>query len=30
MNLLHSGYFLLEALKLVAGGILLNLYWREA
>jgi hypothetical protein len=30
MNLLHSGYFLLEALKVLAGGILLNWYWREA
>ena len=30
MNLLHGGYFLLEALKVLAGGILLNLCWREA
>jgi hypothetical protein len=30
MNLLHSGYFLLEALKVLAGGILLNWCWREA
>jgi hypothetical protein len=30
MNLLHSGYFLLEILKLAAGGILLNWCWREA
>jgi hypothetical protein len=30
MNLLHSGYFLLEALKVAAGGILLNWCWREA
>ncbi|MBE9250281.1 hypothetical protein IQ226_14205 [Dolichospermum sp. LEGE 00240] len=30
MNLLHSGYFLLEALKVVGGGVLLNWCWREA
>jgi hypothetical protein len=29
MNLLHSGYFLLEAFKVIAGGILLNWCWRE-
>ncbi|MBD2694971.1 hypothetical protein [Anabaena catenula] len=29
MNLLHGGYFLLESLKLVAGGMLLNWCWRE-
>ncbi|MBD2664317.1 hypothetical protein B6N60_01131 [Richelia sinica FACHB-800] len=29
MNLLHSGYFLLETLKLVAGGTLLSWCWRE-
>jgi len=29
MNLLHSGYFLLEALKVVGGGVLLNWCWRE-
>ncbi len=29
MNLLHSGYFLLEAFKVLAGGILLNQCWRE-
>jgi hypothetical protein len=30
MNLLHGGYFLMEVLKLVAGGMLLNWCWREA
>ena len=30
MNLLHSGYFLLEALKVLAGGFLLNWCYREA
>ncbi|TAF10051.1 MAG: hypothetical protein EAZ77_04060 [Nostocales cyanobacterium] len=30
MNLLHVSYFVLEILKLVAGGMLLNWYWREA
>ena len=30
MNLLHGGYFLLEVLKLVGGGMLLNWCWREA
>ncbi|MTJ10433.1 MULTISPECIES: DUF4149 domain-containing protein [unclassified Anabaena] len=30
MNLLHGGYFGLEALKIVAGGMLLNWCWREA
>ena len=30
MNLLHSGYFLLEALKVLVGGILLTWCWREA
>ncbi|MFM2064838.1 MAG: hypothetical protein RLZZ507_4509 [Cyanobacteriota bacterium] len=30
MNLLHGSYFLLEVLKLVAGGMLLNWCWREA
>jgi hypothetical protein len=29
MNLLHSGYFLLEAIKVLAGGILLNWCWRQ-
>jgi hypothetical protein len=29
MNLLHSSYFLLEALKVLAGGALLNWCWRE-
>ncbi|GAX38441.1 hypothetical protein [Nodularia sp. NIES-3585] len=29
MNLLHSGYFVLEAVKLLAGGTLLNWCWRE-
>lgn len=30
MNLLHGSYFLLEVLKLAAGGMLLNWCWREA
>jgi hypothetical protein len=30
MNLLHSSYFLLEVLKVIAGGIILNWCWREA
>jgi len=30
MNLLHGGYFLLEALKVIGGGMLLNWCWREA
>ncbi len=30
MDLLHSSYFLLEILKVVAGGMLLNWCWREA
>ena len=30
MNLLHGGYFLLEVLKVVGGGVLLNWCWREA
>lgn len=29
MNLLHGGYFALEAVKLVVGGILLNWCWRQ-
>ncbi|MCG6138117.1 MAG: hypothetical protein MET45_26390 [Nostoc sp. LLA-1] len=29
MNLLHSGYFFLEVIKLVAGGTLLNWCWRQ-
>ncbi|MEA5617281.1 hypothetical protein VB711_05435 [Cronbergia sp. UHCC 0137] len=29
MNLLHGGYFLLEGLKLVAGGALLNWCWKQ-
>ncbi|MBW4612088.1 MAG: hypothetical protein KME21_02180 [Desmonostoc vinosum HA7617-LM4] len=28
MNLLHGGYWLLEIVKLVVGGMLLNWYWR--
>jgi Domain of unknown function (DUF4149) len=30
MDSLHSGYFLLEMLKIVTGGVLLNWCWREA
>ncbi|MFM6154561.1 MAG: hypothetical protein ACKO3K_08420 [Cuspidothrix sp.] len=30
MDFLHSSYFLLEILKVVAGAMLLNLYWRKA
>ncbi len=29
MNLLHGGYWLLEVVKLVAGGTLLSWSWRE-
>ncbi|MBH8575261.1 hypothetical protein I8752_20030 [Nostocaceae cyanobacterium CENA369] len=29
MNLLHGSYFVLEAVKLIAGGALLNWYWRQ-
>ncbi len=29
MNLLHSGYFVLEAVKLLSGGTLLSWCWRE-
>jgi hypothetical protein len=29
MNVLHSGYFLLEIFKLVAGGVILNWCWQE-
>ncbi|MBE9049230.1 hypothetical protein IQ243_02190 [Nostocales cyanobacterium LEGE 11386] len=29
MNLLHSGYFLLEVVKLVAGGTLLSWCWQQ-
>lgn len=29
MNLLHGGYWVLEALKLVVGGVLLNWCWRQ-
>ncbi|WP_138502028.1 hypothetical protein [Nostoc sp. PA-18-2419] len=29
MNLLHGGYWLLEIIKLMAGGILLSWYWQE-
>ncbi|MEH2071351.1 MAG: hypothetical protein V7K47_24890 [Nostoc sp.] len=29
MNLLHSGYWLLELIKLTAGGVLLTWYWQE-
>ncbi|NWF61910.1 MAG: DUF4149 domain-containing protein [Fischerella sp.] len=29
MNVLHGGYWLLEAVKLVAGGTLLTWYWRQ-
>ncbi|MDF2389478.1 DUF4149 domain-containing protein [Nostoc ellipsosporum NOK] len=29
MNVLHSSYFVLEALKLMAGGALLNWCWRQ-
>lgn len=29
MNVLHGGYWLLEAVKLMAGGTLLNQYWRQ-
>jgi hypothetical protein len=29
MNLLHGGYWVLEALKLIAGGALLNFCWRQ-
>jgi hypothetical protein len=29
MNLLHGGYWALEVLKLVVGGVLLNQCWRE-
>ncbi len=29
MNLLHGGYWILEAAKLIAGGTLLNWYWRQ-
>jgi hypothetical protein len=30
MNLLHSGYLLLEVVKLVSGGMLLSWCWRQA
>lgn len=30
MNLLHGGYWLLEAVKLVAGGMLFSWCWRQA
>ncbi|MDZ8186768.1 MAG: hypothetical protein RMX96_18200 [Nostoc sp. ChiSLP02] len=29
MNLLHGGYWLLELIKLTAGGVLLSWYWQE-
>jgi hypothetical protein len=29
MSLLHSSYFLLEVVKVLAGGMLLNWCWRE-
>lgn len=29
MNLLHGGYFILEVLKVVSAGILLNQSWRQ-
>lgn len=29
MNLLHSGYFVLEVMKILAAGTLLNWCWRE-
>jgi hypothetical protein len=29
MNLLHGSYWVLEVVKLVAGGTLLSWYWRE-
>jgi hypothetical protein len=29
MNLLHGGYWLLEAIKFVASSVLLSWYWRE-
>ena len=29
MNLLHGGYWVLEAIKLIAGGALLNYCWRQ-
>lgn len=29
MNLLHGGYWVLEVVKLVVGGILLSWYWRS-
>jgi hypothetical protein len=29
MNLLHGGYWLLEVIKLVAGGTLLSWCWRQ-
>ncbi|MCX7592652.1 MAG: hypothetical protein N2235_02610 [Fischerella sp.] len=29
MSVLHGGYWLLEAVKLVAGGTLLSWYWRQ-
>jgi len=30
MNLLHGGYWLLESVKLLAGGTLFSWYWRRA
>jgi hypothetical protein len=29
MNLLHGGYFLLDIIKLVASGLILNWCWRQ-
>ncbi|AHJ29084.1 hypothetical protein NSP_27560 [Nodularia spumigena CCY9414] len=29
MNLLHGSYFVLEAVKLLAGGTLLSWCWRQ-
>jgi hypothetical protein len=30
MNLLHGSYFMLEVLKVLASGVLLNRCWKEA